>query len=212
MKINEGEHTPSAVAAYKYLQQAFGALYNQSDIVDILYRRELIQHSSKTPERTADAIFDLFRGCWQDPEKILNSALFNTPKCDELIYQNDVSFVSVCLHHTLPFLGKAHFAYLPKDYIVGISKIPRLIECFACRPQIQEQLAQDIVETFMRVVDPSGCGVVIEAWHLCEMIRGVEQKTAYTKTSALRGAFKTNDSLKQEFLNGIRRTSEQIWP
>jgi GTP cyclohydrolase IA len=167
---------------------------------------------NKTPRRTAQAFLDLFKGCWQNPEEVVGDALFDGKRYDQLIYVNDISFVSVCAHHSLPFLGKCHFAYQPNEKIIGISKIPRLVDCYARRPQIQEKLAQDIVDAFEYIVHPRGCGVIIEALHLCMMVRGVEQRPAYTKTSALRGTFLSEISTKQEFLDGVRKTTEQIWP
>ncbi len=164
----------------------------------------------KTPHRSAQAIFEMFAGCWQDPVNIL-SALFDGKKYNEMVYMNDISFISMCAHHTLPFFGKAHFGYVPKEHIVGLSKIPRLVECYACRPTFQEQLSQSIVDTFMEIVKPWGCGVVIEAWHLCVCARGVKQVPAYAKTTALRGTF-SNHPTREEFLNGIRKTTNQIWP
>ena len=168
------------------------------------------EHIKDTPRRVVDSMMEMFKGCFEDPEKVLKVTF--SDKYDEIVYVNDISFVSNCAHHNLPFLGKMHFGYLPKGKIVGLSKIPRLIEIYARRPQVQEKLTQDIVDMFMKKVNPQGCGLVVEAWHLCMMIRGVNQRPAYTKTTALRGTFKTNESTKQEFLRGITQTSRQIWP
>jgi GTP cyclohydrolase IA len=164
----------------------------------------------RTPYRSAQAIFELFAGCWQDPVNLLE-AQFSNKKYDQLLWENDIGFVSMCAHHTLPFFGKAHFGYLPKESIVGLSKIPRLVEAYARRPTYQEQLTDRIVDTFSKIVKPWGCGVVIEAWHSCVSIRGACQRSAYTKTCALRGSFK-KDPTRSEFLNGIRKATEQIWP
>lgn len=168
------------------------------------------EHAEDTPRRAAEAIREMISGCWEDETKIL-SATFDGKNYDELIYMNDISFVSVCMHHFLPFFGRVNFAYLPKSKLVGASKIPRLVDCLARRPQIQEKLAVDIVDTFQEVIDPHGCGVVIEAWHLCVSIRGAKQRPAYMKTTALRGSFK-DDPTRSEFLNGIRKSTEQLWP
>jgi|SRR5579864_7667315 len=168
-------------------------------------------HTEDTPLRVVRSMTEMFRGCWSDPEKHLE-VTFNDSDYDEIVYMNDIGFVSNCAHHNLPFFGKVHFGYLPAKKIVGLSKIPRMIRDFALRPQVQEKLTTDIANCFMNAVSPQGCGVVIEAFHLCVMIRGIEQKPSYTKTSALRGSFKENESTKQEFLHGIKKTTEHIWP
>jgi GTP cyclohydrolase IA len=192
--------------AQRQLEAAYKAVYDLREI------REIVEdeHTEKTPHRTAFALFEMFAGVWQDPVNVLN-ALFDAKRAKEMVYVNDVSFVSMCAHHTLPFFGKAHFGYVPNEKLVGTSKIPRLIDCYARRPQIQEFLAASIVDTFMEVVKPYGCGVVIEAWHFCVSIRGVNQRPAYMKTNALRGSFQ-EDPTRTEFLNGIRKTTEQLWP
>ena len=163
----------------------------------------------RTPYRIVKAMLEMFRGCWQNPEEVLQP-LFDMD-CDEIVYMNAIPFVSNCAHHNLPFFGKAYFAYLPNGKIVGLSKIPRLVTALSRRPQVQEKLTSEIVDTFTKVVNPRGCGLVIEAYHLCVIIRGVESD-GYTKTSALRGIFKENISTKQEFFDGIRKTTETLWP
>jgi GTP cyclohydrolase IA len=192
--------------ARNHLEEAFKELYGLQAIREIVAD----EHIEKTPARTANALLEMFAGVWQDPVHMLN-ALFDATGVDELVYVNDISFVSMCAHHTLPFFGKVHFGYLPNEKLVGTSKIPRLIECYSRRPQIQEHLAGAIVNTFMEVVKPHGCGVVIEAWHFCVSIRGANQRPAYMKTAALRGSFK-DDPTRSEFLNGVRKTTEQLWP
>lgn len=169
------------------------------------------EHIGKTPQRVSESLFEMFKGCWENPEDHL-SALFTEKDYDEILYVNDISFVSMCAHHNLPFFGKMHFGYLPDGKIVGLSKIPRMIHSFAHRPQVQEKLSHEIVSTFDRIMQPKGCGLVIEAYHLCMMIRGIESKPTYTKSTALRGLFKTSISTKQEFLDGVRKTTNQIWP
>lgn len=169
------------------------------------------EHIENTPSRIAATVVDWFEGCWENPVDSLNT-MFTENKYDEIIYVNDISFVSMCAHHNQNFFGKMHFGYLPDGKIVGLSKIPRLVKTFSRRPQVQEKLTQDIVDFFMERVNPKGCGLVVEAWHLCMMVRGIEQKPAYTKTTALRGTFKERDSTKQEFLDGVKQCSRQIWP
>lgn len=169
------------------------------------------EHTKKTPARIVKSMLEMFRGCWEDPTEPLQ-ATFTEKKYDEIIYVNDLSFVSNCAHHNLSFFGKIYFGYLPDGKIVGLSKIPRFIQILSRRPQVQEKLTYEIIETFDKALKPRGCGVVIEAYHLCMMIRGVESKPTYTKTTALRGVFKTDISAKQEFLDGIKKASSQIWP
>lgn len=169
------------------------------------------QHLSGTPYRIVKSMIEMFHGCWEDPDEALNT-LFSNTKYDEIIYENDISFASNCAHHNLAFFGKMHFGYLPDKSIVGLSKIPRLIRVYSKRPQVQELLTQQIVDKFMAIVEPQGCGLVVEAYHLCMLIRGIEAIPTYTKTTALRGTFKSNESTKQEFLQGIKKTTGVIWP
>jgi len=189
------------------LKQGLAAFYSIPEIQSCIDK----EHIRDTPERIFKTMFEMNAGCWEDPASYL-SATFSNPNYDQILYVNDQTFVSNCAHHGLVFFGKVHFGYLPADKIVGLSKIPRMIHAFARRPQVQEQLTQQIVDTFMEKVNPKGCGVVIEAYHLCMMVRGIEQDQAYTKTTALKGCFKENDSTHQEFLQGIRKTTEHIWP
>lgn len=189
------------------LQSILTEYFNQPHIKDSIHP----EHLEDTPERIVDAMGEMFGGLLQRPDLVLSTVFTNT-KYDEIIYVNDIGFVSNCAHHNLPFLGKMHFGYLPDKGIVGLSKIPRLMDIFAKRPQVQEKLTQEIVDSFENIVKPLGCGLIIEAWHLCMMIRGVKQSPAYTKTAALRGSFKDNVSTKQEFLDGVKQCSRQIWP
>lgn len=168
-------------------------------------------HLIKTPLRIAETLEELLDGCGKSPADFLNTS-FTSGNYDEIVFVNDIQFVSLCAHHFLPFFGKMHFGYLPNAKIVGLSKIPRLVKMWSRRPQVQEKLTQDIVDSFNTIVNPKGCGLVIEAYHLCMMIRGVEQKTAYTRTSALRGTFKTNELTRQEFLDGVKQSTSKIWP
>lgn len=193
--------------ARRKLVRAFEEFYNLPEIKETVSK----EHSARSPDRIVDALFEMTSGCWRNPVDILQ-VMFDGKTYDEVIFYNDISFVSLCQHHALPFFGKAHFAYLPKDHIVGLSKIPRLVECYARRLQIQEQLGQSIVDTFMHVVRPWGCGIVTEAWHMCAMIRGANQRPGYAKTSALRGTFKDNEPIRREFLDGVRRVAGTIWP
>jgi GTP cyclohydrolase IA len=159
------------------------------------------EHIRETPARFVRSFEEYFAGLTEDPEEVLRRG-FAKGDYDEMVLVRDIRFASHCGHHLVPFLGKVHFGYLPARRIVGLSKIPRLIEVYARRPQVQEQLASQIVDTFQKVVQPSGCGVVIEALHLCMAVRGVRKETAITRTTALRGSFK-KASVKAEFLNAV---------
>jgi len=158
-------------------------------------------HLKDTPDRVVSAFTEYFSGVDEDPELVLKTG-FQPGTYNEMVYVKDIEFVSFCAHHLAPFIGKAHFAYLPHEKIVGISKIPRLVEIYSRRPQVQEKLSSDIVDTFMKVVRPKGCGVVIEALHMCMAIRGIK-KRAITRTTALRGVFLTPEC-KGEFLDGVK--------
>lgn len=162
------------------------------------------EHTKNTPQRVVESYGELFSGCFVDPKSVLKTAF--SDDYSEMVYINDIQFVSMCMHHFLPFIGKAHFAYIPNKKIVGLSKIPRLIEVYARRPQVQEQLTRQITSEFQRVVQPKGCGLVMEAVHLCMCVRGVRQMTAFTRTSDLRGNFLRRKEVREEFLSGIPRT------
>ena len=164
-------------------------------------------HVRDTPKRVVKAFEEYFSGLRQDPEEILKRG-FEVGEYDEMVYVKNISFVSFCAHHLAPFIGKVHFAYLPRTQIVGLSKIPRLVEAYSKRPQVQEKLTAEIVDTFYKVVQPRGCGVVVEALHLCMAIRGVKKDQTITRTTALRGCFK-NPETKNEFLDGVK--GERGW-
>src|SRR4051812_4561320 len=157
----------------------------------------------RTPERMAHALEFLTKGYQEDPQEILHGALF-TEEYDEMVIVKDVEMFSLCEHHLLPFFGKVHVAYIPNGKVIGLSKIPRLIEIFARRLQVQERLTTDIAETLMKVVQPQGVGVVVEARHLCMMMRGVEKQHSATVTSAMLGCFRDERETREEFLSLIR--------
>lgn len=190
----------------KQLEKALQDFYSVPEIANCISQ----EHIDRSPERVVKSMCEMFEGCFEDPEEVLKVTFKDN--YDEIVYVNSMPFISTCAHHALAFFGRMHFGYLPDGKIVGISKIPRLVEVYSRRPQVQEKLTQDIVDTFMKIVQPKGCGLTVEAYHLCMLIRGVEAVPAYTKTTALRGVFKTQESTKQEFLNGIRKTTEQLWP
>ena len=204
------------LSSYNVLLDVVDARVELEKALDVFYKIPQIracigeEHIEKTPARIVKALLEFYAGCWTDPKELLRTS-FTEEKYDEMIYVNDISFVSMCAHHALPFFGKAHFAYLPSGKIVGLSKIPRLVEAYSRRPQVQEKLTVEIVNAFEEVIQPKGCGLVMEGIHLCMAIRGVENESAYSKTAAIRGAFRFPD-VKHEFLNGIRKSGGQLWP
>ncbi len=161
-----------------------------------------------TPERYAKALRDLTKGYREDPEQVLQGALFSVDY-DEMVIVKDIEMFSLCEHHLLPFFGKVHVAYIPKGRVIGLSKVARLVEVFARRLQVQERLTVQIAETIQKVIQPLGVGVVIEARHLCMMMRGVEKQHSATVTSSMLGAFRAQQT-RQEFLSLIqtRNTNE----
>lgn len=156
----------------------------------------------KTPERVARSLRFLTSGYRQDPEQLLKKAVF-TESYDEMVLVKDIDIYSMCEHHMLPFFGKAHVAYIPDGKIVGLSKIPRVVEVFARRLQVQERLTQQIRDAIQSVLCPRGVGVVIEATHMCMVMRGVEKQNSVTTTSAMSGEFLSNQSTRSEFLRLI---------
>lgn len=153
----------------------------------------------KTPDRVARALQFLTKGYHEDPSAILNSALFSE-EYSEMIVLKDLDFFTLCEHHMLPFFGKAHIAYIPNGKIVGLSKLPRIVDMFARRLQVQERLTGEIAGAIQEVLAPQGVGVVIEAYHLCMMMRGVEKQNSKTLTSALVGCFRDDARTREEFL------------
>jgi GTP cyclohydrolase I len=156
-----------------------------------------------TPARVQRSLQFLTRGYKEDPEAIIKNALF-TVDYDEMVIVKDIEMFSLCEHHMLPFFGKVHVAYIPKGKVLGLSKVPRLVEVFARRLQVQERLTTEIAEAIQRGIEPMGVGVVIEARHLCMMMRGVEKQHSSAVTSAMLGAFRTSQKTRDEFLALIR--------
>ncbi len=156
-----------------------------------------------TPGRVERSLKFLTKGYHEDVEKILRDALFDVDY-DEMVIVKDIEMFSLCEHHLLPFYGKVHVAYLPKGKVLGLSKIPRLVEAFSRRLQVQERLTVQIAETIQRAINPIGVGVVIEARHLCMMMRGVEKQHSAAVTSSMLGAFREEQQTREEFLSLIR--------
>ena len=147
---------------------------------------------------------ELLSGYSADPEKIINGALFNI-NYDEMVLVRDIEFYSLCEHHMLPFLGRAHVAYLPAGKVIGLSKIPRIVDMYARRLQVQERMTRQIADLLQQTLEPQGVAVVVEAMHLCSMMRGVKKHDARMTTSAMHGAFRANLATRQEFLENISR-------
>ena len=153
-----------------------------------------------TPARYAKTMEFLTSGYQQDVDKVVGNALFHEDS-SEIVIVRDIELFSLCEHHLLPFYGKAHVAYIPNGKIIGLSKIPRIVDVFSRRLQVQERLTTQISEELMRVLDPLGVAVIIEASHLCMMMRGVEKQSSYTITSSMLGEFRSNETTRQEVLH-----------
>ncbi|NYF80983.1 GTP cyclohydrolase I FolE [Granulicella arctica] len=163
----------------------------------------------RTPERMEKSMAFLTKGYTQDVTEVLHGALFDVDY-DEMVIVKDVEFYSMCEHHLLPFFGKAHVAYVPNGKVIGLSKIPRLVDVFARRLQVQERLTRQIGDAITEAIQPQGVAVILEASHLCMMMRGVEKQQSTTVTSAMLGVFKTQLQTRNEFLALVRRGGSSI--
>ena len=163
----------------------------------------------RTPARSHKAMEYLTRGYKEDPETLLRKALF-TVSYDEMVIVKDIEMFSLCEHHMLPFFGKVHVAYIPNGKVIGLSKIPRLVDVFSQRLQIQERLTTQIAETIQKAIEPQGVGVVIEARHLCMMMRGVEKQHSSAVTSSMLGCFRDEQETRTEFLSLIRQKANGV--
>ena len=157
------------------------------------------QGLARTPQRVEHALRFLTSGYSTDVQKIINNALYEV-KYDEMVVMKDIEFFSLCEHHLLPFFGKMHVAYLPRNRVLGLSKIPRIVDIFARRLQIQERLTQEVAQTIQDTIDPVGVGVICEARHFCMMMRGVEKQHSGAMTSAMLGIFRDKKKTRDEFL------------
>ena len=164
---------------------------------------------ANTPERVDKALKFLTSGYRMDIKKVVNGALFDV-KYDEMVIVRDIEFFSMCEHHMLPFFGKMHVAYLPKTKVIGLSKIPRIVDVFARRLQIQERLTQQVAQTIQEIIDPVGVGVICEARHFCMMMRGVEKQHSGAMTSAMLGAFRDRKKTRDEFLALVNHRSSGL--
>ena len=163
----------------------------------------------RTPERVARMYTELLSGYSSDPNKVVNDAIFEV-KYDEMVIVRDVEFYSLCEHHMLPFMGRVHVAYIPDGKVLGLSKIPRIVDIFARRLQVQERMTREIADVIRDLLHPQGVGVVVEALHLCMMMRGVQKHNARMTTSAMHGAFRANLATRQEFLENIGRGASPL--
>ena len=188
--------------ALPVVQTSFAPLIRQ--IIEQLggdFSREGLEN---TPERVEKALRFLTSGYRTDVSKVVNGALFPV-KYDQMVIVKDIEFFSLCEHHMLPFFGKVHVAYLPKGHVIGLSKIPRIVDVFARRLQIQERMTQEIAQSVQAMIDPIGVGVICEARHLCMMMRGVEKQHSGAVTSAMLGAFRDRKTTRDEFLALVGR-------
>lgn len=177
------------------------------EILELLGEDQTREGLLKTPKRVAQSLRYLTKGYRQDIRKVLNKAIFNEPY-DEMVLVKDIEVFSLCEHHLLPFYGRAHVAYIPNGKIIGLSKIPRVVEVYAKRLQVQERLTSQIANCLMEALEPRGVAVVIEALHLCMAMRGVEKSQSVTVTSSMLGTFRTCERARQEFLSLIgKRTN-----
>jgi GTP cyclohydrolase I len=164
---------------------------------------------TNTPDRVSRMYAELLSGYGANPEKIINGALFNI-NYDEMVLVRDIEFYSLCEHHMLPFIGRAHVAYLPKGKVIGLSKIPRIVDMYARRLQVQERMTRQIADLLQQTLEPQGVAVVVEAVHMCSMMRGVKKHDARMTTSAMHGAFRANLATREEFLQNISRPRVEL--
>jgi GTP cyclohydrolase I len=163
----------------------------------------------RTPQRVARMYAELLAGYAVDPLALVNGALFDV-KYDEMVIVRDIEFYSMCEHHLLPFMGRVHVAYIPDGKVLGLSKIPRIVDMFAHRLQVQERMTRQIADLVRDLLKPQGVAVVVEALHLCTMMRGVQKHNARMTTSAMHGAFRSNMATRQEFLDNISRGASPL--
>ncbi len=180
-----------------------------ADLLNAIGEDPSRQGLQDTPERVARMFSELLQGYWIDPVALVNGALFDETY-DEMVMVRDIEFYSMCEHHLLPFIGRAHVAYFPRGKVIGLSKIPRIVDMFARRLQVQERMTREIAEFIDNLLNPYGVAVVVEGLHLCATMRGVKKHDARMTTSAMYGAFRKNPATRQEFLENISRGSNPL--
>jgi GTP cyclohydrolase I len=206
------EDSPVYAAAELFCDTEIDFKSIENSVKDILLaigedpKREGLQN---TPKRVAKAYGELLEGYRTDPIKLVNSATF-TADYDDMVIVRDIEFYSMCEHHMLPFLGRAHVAYMPMGKVIGLSKIPRIVDMFSRRLQIQEKMTRQIADFINTLLNPRGVAVVMEAVHMCGMIRGVRKHDVRMTTSSMLGAFRTNESTRLEFFDNISRGAKPL--
>jgi len=190
-------------AVVKMPQTQPGIADHTRQVLELLGEDATREGLVRTPERYEKAMRFITSGYHKNLDEIANGAIFQV-KCDEMVIIRDIEFFSTCEHHLLPFFGKMHVAYLPKDKVIGLSKIPRIVDMFARRLQLQERLTQQVAEAIAEVISPRGVGVLCEAQHFCMMMRGVEKQSSSTVTSTMLGSFRTSNATRDEFLSLAR--------
>jgi len=180
-----------------------------ADIIRAVGENPDRQGMARTPERVARMYHELLAGYRTDPVELVNDAIFDVTY-DEMVLVRDIEFYSLCEHHMLPFIGRAHVAYIPKGKVIGLSKIPRIVDLFARRFQVQERMTRQIADMVSELLEPHGVAVVLEAVHLCAMMRGVKKHDTRMTTSAMHGAFRKNIATRQEFLDSISRGADSL--
>ena len=203
---------PLALAADLFCQDEMDIESIEKSVKDILVaigedtdREGLL----RTPERVAKSYGELLSGYRMDPKELINEAIFDVTY-DQMVIVRDIEFYSMCEHHMLPFIGRAHVAYIPSDKVIGLSKIPRIVDLFSKRLQVQERMTTQIADYLDVVLNPQGVGVVVEGLHMCMMLRGVKKHDARMTTSAMVGTFRTDMSTRMEFLDNISRGAERL--
>jgi GTP cyclohydrolase I len=203
---------PLALAADLFCQNEMDIDKIESSVKDILVamgedpdREGLL----RTPHRVAKSYKELFAGYRMDPRELINNAIFDVAY-DQMVIVRDIEFNSMCEHHMLPFMGRAHVAYVPSEKVIGLSKIPRIVDLFSRRLQVQERMTTQIAEYLDVVLKPKGVAVVVEGLHMCMMLRGVKKHDARMTTSAMLGAFRDDMSTRMEFLDNISRGAERL--
>lgn len=196
LPTNSGIDMQKVESAVHEMLVAFGEDPNREGLVN-------------TPKRVARMYPELLSGYKIDPEKLLNNAVFNVTY-DDMVIVRDIEYFSLCEHHLLPFMGRAHVAYIPNGQVIGLSKIPRIVDMFARRLQVQEQMTRQIADFLMDLLKPQGVAVVVEGLHLCAMMRGVKKHDARMTTSTMLGTFRSRATTRQEFLNHLERGADPL--